>query len=313
MKDLMAAFMEELEDESINVERNVDGSQFTTYKIGGELSYLVKLSKRQDVYKISELVKAEYSGLFNDTNVVTIGKGSNVIVSDDGFKGCVFMFDGELASINGISEFENGVSRITVGTGMALPMLARQCAAQNVSGLEFYVGIPGSVGGAVVMNAGGHGKQTSDVLVSANVLDLLTGEISRFSVEECTYSYRKSRFTQKDLVFSAQFEGTVGDQESIQRELDNIVKWRRDNQPGGRNVGSVFQNPTDVSAGELIERAGLKGFRIGGAQVSPKHANFIQADESATASDVLEVIRAVQNEVLKSTGYELKTEVRYIS
>ncbi|MFN8015235.1 MAG: UDP-N-acetylmuramate dehydrogenase, partial [Acidimicrobiia bacterium] len=188
----------------------------------------------------------------------------------------------------------------------------RQCASNCVGGLEFYVGIPGSVGGAVAMNAGGHNCQTSDVLRSTNCLSLETGDFVNFDKDLCNFDYRKSRFTNSDFIVDATFEGFKRDEETIKERLDEIVKWRRENQPGGRNVGSVFQNPADCSAGELIEKAGLKGFSIGGAQVSEKHANFIQAAQDAKAQDIYDLIGHVKKHIFETTGYDLKTEVRYI-
>ncbi len=306
------AFVDALEGAGITVARDVSGSTLTTYRVGGPIAYCITLTSRDEINQLSTIISTNFCEQFNETNVVTIGKGSNVIVDDDGFDGCVFLLDGELATFNGSPIHTDGQITVAVGGGVSLPTFARQCVPEGISGLEFYVGIPGSVGGAVAMNAGGHGKQTSDVLVSCNVLDLCTGVTERFSNESCQFEYRHSRFRPTDIIYSAQFRGVHGESEEIKKTIDAIVGWRREHQPGGRNVGSVFQNPPDVAAAQLIDECNLKGFRIGGAHVSEKHANFIQADDNATAGDIRKLIEHVRAVVLETTGHQLKTEVRYI-
>ena len=309
---LIEDFVTELQSAGISIGKDVQGSTMTTYRVGGTLSYCVHIDSYETVGIVSRLIENNFVGQLNESNVVTIGKGSNILVSDEGFDGCVFIVDGELGEVLEIDELSDHEISVKVGAGMALPSFARQCVPNKISGLEFYVGIPGSVGGAVAMNAGGHGKQTSDVLISCEVLNLELGLIEKFSRDSCEFEYRRSRFRPTDIIFSAQFEGKPGDPNEIKKEIDSIVQWRREFQPGGRNVGSVFQNPEDISSGELIEKSKLKGVRIGKAHVSEKHANFIQADEGATAKDVAALIELVKSTVLESTGYELHTEVRYI-
>ena len=266
-----------LEEDGIEVRRDIFASNLTTYRLGGALKYLVFLKSELEIKLLSKRISEKYVGKILAKDVFILGNGSNVIVSDGGFDGLTFKLGGELAF-----------------------------------GCGFYVGIPGSVGGAVAMNAGGHGKQTSDVLDSVKVLSLTTGNIKNYSNSECDFSYRHSIFKSTDLIYMATYNCEKGINNKYKKELDNIVKWRRENQPGGRNIGSVFQNSYDISAGELIEKCSLKGFRIGGAYVSEKHANFIQADENTKAQDVVELIEYVRNSVKIQTGVELINEVRYI-
>lgn len=301
-------FLDDVTKLGINVSHDVDSSTLNTYRVGGPLAHVITLASRADCENLSSLITHTYQGTLTKDNVVTIGRGSNIIVSDNGFNGVVIVFTDELIACDHLV----GQSTIDVSAGVALPVLARQCASYELSGLEFYVGIPGSVGGAVAMNAGGHGKQTSDVLVSTDCIDLISGLLTTYPLEECEYSYRHSRFRSTDLIISAQYNVERGQESAIKDTLQSIVQWRRENQPGGRNVGSIFRNPEHASAGSLIERSGLKGYRVGGAYVSPKHANFIQADAGATARDIVGLISHVQRVVADATGTMLHTEVRLI-
>jgi UDP-N-acetylmuramate dehydrogenase len=301
-----------LRQSNLSIEENVSAASFNTYRVGGDIACLLLLRNLDDIHLLSEMIAAN-QGMFESIATATIGKGSNVIVSDEPYEGVVISLTEELAEFTGkIVQSPTSVFVSAYG-GVSLPTFARQCAPLGIAGLEFYVGIPGSIGGAVAMNAGGHGRQTSEVLASTDVLDLHSGELKSFSRDECEFGYRTSRFTNTDVIFSAQFIAALSITEEIKNSIDEIVSWRRENQPGGRNVGSVFQNPEEASAGQLIEEAGLKGFRIGGAHISEKHANFIQADEGATASDILQLIAHIQKVVMTTTSIALEPEVRYIA
>ncbi|MDQ1432366.1 MAG: UDP-N-acetylmuramate dehydrogenase, partial [Actinomycetota bacterium] len=176
-----------------------------------------------------------------------------------------------------------------------------------------YVGIPGSVGGAVRMNAGGHGRETADVLVSAEVVDLAAGgPPSLRPVAGLAFGYRRSAVTATDLVTAASFRVTAGAVDECEAALADIVRWRREHQPGGANAGSVFSNPAGDSAGRMIDAAGLKGFRVGGAVVSEKHGNFFQAEAGATADDVQRLVLEVQRRVHDASGVLLAPELRMV-
>ena len=192
-------------------------------------------------------------------------------------------------------------------------MLARRAAAAGRTGLEFYVGIPGSVGGAVRMNAGGHGRQTSDVLLTASVADLAgAGTPEPRACDALDLTYRHSNLRDDELVTAADFAVTADAAPACEERLAEIVRWRREHQPGGANAGSVFRNPEGDSAGRIIESVGLKGLRVGGAVVSEKHANFIQAEEGATAADVAAVVREVRDRVAAETGTVLIPELHWL-
>jgi UDP-N-acetylmuramate dehydrogenase len=189
-------------------------------------------------------------------------------------------------------------------------VLARRSAAAGLSGLEFFVGIPGSVGGAVRMNAGGHGRETRDVLLRARVRSLHGGgEIRRLALEDLDFAYRHSAIGESDVVVDAEFAVRRDDPASCEARVDEVVRWRRENQPGGANGGSVFRNPAGDAAGRLIDVAGGKGLRIGGAVVSEKHANFFQAEPGATAEDVRRLVELVRARVRDETGVELVPEL----
>jgi UDP-N-acetylmuramate dehydrogenase len=240
--------------------------------------------------------------------VLVVGNGSNLLVADDGFPGLALTLSGDFADI----ELEPSTGQIRAGAAVPLPVLARRTAAAGIGGLEWAVGVPGTVGGAVVMNAGGHGAQTSDSLVSVEVVDLGSGAARTLSAGELHLGYRSSVLTALDLVTAARLQGNPGADPAIARGvLDEIVAWRREHQPGGRNCGSVFSNPPGDSAGRLIEEAGLKGHRVGTAVVSTKHANFIQADAGGRADDVHRLIVEVQLVVEERTGVKLSTEIRF--
>ncbi len=198
------------------------------------------------------------------------------------------------------------------GAAAQYPVLARQSAAAGLAGMEWAVGIPGSVGGAVAMNAGGHGSQTADRLVAARLLELATGRVLERSASQLELGYRRSAVRAGDLVLDAVFALAPGDTEASAGEIAGIVRWRREHQPGGRNAGSVFTNPPGDSAGRLIEAAGLKGLRVGSAMVSDKHANFVLADLGGAADDVYRLIGEVQRLVAARLGVELSTELRFV-
>jgi UDP-N-acetylmuramate dehydrogenase len=275
----------------------------TTYRVGGAAALFVEISEES----VLEAVCTAVSG--SGVRVLVIGKGSNLLVADAGFAGLALHLGDRYADIS-----IDGVL-VEAGGATAYPVLARRCVAAGLAGMEWAVGIPGSVGGGVRMNAGGHGAETKDRLTAARVVDLGHGnpEPRRLTVAQLDFSYRHSAIGENDLVLGATFELDSGDAAQGAARLAEIVRWRRENQPGGQNAGSVFTNPPNDSAGRLIDSIGMKGFRIGTAAVSDKHANFIQADPGGSADDVRRVIDAVREAVLRRTGVELAVEVRWIS
>jgi UDP-N-acetylmuramate dehydrogenase len=203
---------------------------------------------------------------------------------------------------------------VEAGGAVSLPVLARRTVAAGITGFEWAVGVPGSIGGGVRMNAGGHGSDMASCLADVDLFDLTDGVERRVAAADLGLRFRGSDLDDHQLVLSARLALARGSREQSERELDEIVRWRRENQPGGQNAGSVFVNPVpgEVTAGELIDRVGLRGLRIGTAHVSEKHANFIQADDGGRAADVRAVIEAVRARVAAETGYVMRSEVRLV-
>jgi len=246
--------------------------------------------------------------------VAVIGRGSNLLVADAGFDGVVVVLGEEFSWVRVDSPGGDAEVRVHIGGGTPLPVAARRLAAAGVSGFEWAVGVPGSIGGAVRMNAGGHGAEMVDALESADILSLRSGRLARVPAGSLGLHFRGSALAAHHVVVSARLRTTGIDDAAGQRTLDGIVAWRRENQPGGRNAGSVFVNPApgDGSAGALIDAAGLRGFSVGGARVSEKHANFILNDGAASAADLERLIATVQDTVERQFGIRLVPEVRVI-
>jgi UDP-N-acetylmuramate dehydrogenase len=280
--------------------RNVPLGPLTTYRVGGTAALLLDLDGDDDLELAARVVSA--SGV--DTLVV--GKGSNLLVADAGFDGLALLLGDGLAEV----VVEGDVVR--AGGATPLPVLARRTVAAGLTGLEWAVGVPGSVGGGVRMNAGGHGSDMAATLQRVRVLDLATGKDGAVPVAALDLGYRHSAVAPHHVVVWAEFALGRGDAETGTRELAEIVRWRREHQPGGQNAGSVFTNPPGDSAGRLVDLAGCKGMRLGTAEVSEKHANFIQADAGGSADDVAALVAEVQARVELATGVRLHAELRMV-
>ena len=203
--------------------------------------------------------------------------------------------------------------QVDAGAALPLPVLARRSAEAGRSGLEFFIGIPGSVGGAVRMNAGCHGSDTAERLVTARIVDLAAAGATERGPDALEMSYRHSNLTAQEIVVSASFSTVESDPEACEREIRGITRWRKEHQPGGTlNAGSVFKNPEGDSAGRIIDELGLKGLRVGGVAVSDRHANFFIAEGGATPQDVFDLVRAVRGRVAAATGIVLEPEVQFL-
>ena len=274
----------------------------TTYRVGGCAAMFVAPATRAELDEAAAVI-TRY-----ELPVLVVGRGSNMLVADRGF-------DGVVVSLAALADgIEIAGTEVFSGSAVLLPVLARKTAAAGLTGFEWAVGVPGSIGGAVRMNAGGHGSDMAACLVQAEIFDVTDLQYGWRAVESLGLRFRGSDLADHEIVLTAHLQLASGDIERSEQEIAEIVRWRRDNQPGGQNAGSVFINPIpgELSAGELIDRVGLRGFRIGGAFVSDKHANFIQAGEGATAADVRAVMEAVRERVARETGFELRSEVRLV-
>lgn len=274
----------------------------TTYRVGGAAAVSVVADDVDDLRAVGRA--AQVSGL----PVLVVGRGSNLLVADRGFPGITVW----LGALGEGIEFDG--TEVVAGGGELLPVLARRTAAAGLTGFEWAVGVPGSVGGAVRMNAGGHGADMASVLVGVRVFDLRSGGDEVKAAADLGLRFRGSALGDHQVVISARLRLASGDRVTAERQIAEIVRWRREHQPGGQNAGSVFVNPVpgQVAAAELIDAAGLRGLRIGTAEVSRKHANFVQADEGGRAADVLAVIEEVRARVAEAFGILLRTEVRLV-
>ncbi|PLT28100.1 UDP-N-acetylmuramate dehydrogenase [Peribacillus deserti] len=274
----------------------------TTMKIGGPAQVFVEPSSIENLEKTMKVIK-KYNIKWR-----AIGRGSNLLVSDNGIEGAVIKLS------SGLSDLEINDTEIKAGAGYSLVSLATQMSKKGLSGLEFAGGIPGSVGGAVYMNAGAHGSDISNILVKAHVL-FDDATMAWLTKDEMEFSYRTSVLQTKKpgIVIEAVFSLQEGDREKIVEEIRNNKNYRKETQPYNHPcAGSIFRNPLPSHAGKLIEEAGLKGHSIGGAKISDMHGNFIVNAGGATADDVLALIQHVKDTIFEKFGIKMETEVEII-
>ena len=276
-------------------------SDFTSFKIGGKADVMLF---PDTVERLSEIISFSYK---NKIPVFILGKGSNLLVNDDGIRGIVINTN-KLDRIELIDE-----TTIRCECGISLSRLCRFALENSLSGLEFAFGIPGTAGGAAYMNAGAYGGEMKDVLVSCEHLNP-DGSLSSFDGEELSLGYRHSAYSDSDLVITVLvLKLKKGNRDDIKAKMDELIGKRKDKQPlEFPSAGSTFKRPEGYFAGALIEQCGLKGFTFGGAQVSEKHAGFVINIGSATAKDVIGVIEHCQKTVLVETGVTLEPEVKII-
>lgn len=283
------------------VRTRVPLAALTTFRVGGPAELFLEAESDADLAAIGRA--ANEAGL----PVLVLGKGSNVLVSDGGFSGIVLRLGKAFrwAAREGVE--------LVAGGAEPLPALAGVALAHRLAGLEFGVAIPASLGGAVRMNAGAHGRSMSDVLAGIEVFDLALGSRRWMAPADAGFSYRQSSLGDGAVVVGARIGLEPGTREEIRARMDEARDWRRATQPLAQpNCGSVFTNPPGDHAARLVEAAGAKGLRVGGAEVSRKHANFIVADPDARAADVAALIRTVQARVTEAFGVTLETEVRLV-
>ncbi|PGV88418.1 UDP-N-acetylmuramate dehydrogenase [Bacillus thuringiensis] len=277
-------------------------ARYTTMKIGGPADILIVPKHVAGIEKTLQLVK-QYK-----TKWTVIGRGSNLLVSDQGIEGVVIRL-GE-----GVDHLEVEKHKVRVGSGYPLIKLSTLLSRQGLAGLEFASGIPGSVGGAIYMNAGAHKSDISSVLSKALIL-FEDGTIDWLTNKELEFSYRASVLQTKrpGIVLEAEFQLQAGKREEIVRSMQNNKDYRRETQPWNHPcAGSIFRNPIPHFAGDLVEKAGLRGYRIGGAQISQMHGNFIVNTGGASAQDVLSLIELIKHTIKDKFDVDMHTEVEII-
>ena len=286
------------------VEKGFSLARLTTIRTGGSADWFARPANAEHLARLLGWADAE--GL----SVGVLGSGSNLLVADDGFRGLALKLDGELAAV----AREGG--QLLCGGGARLPSAAAKAAGWGLSGLEFGVNIPGTVGGAVKMNANAYGGQLAQVLEWVDVVTP-TGT-DRRRPEQLDFAYRRSNLGGREVVARASFGLEAGDPEAIKATMAAMRERRHEAQPSGiKTFGSTFKNPEDEwaqgrSAGQLLEAAGCRGLQVGGARFSPKHANFVENAGAATTADVLELMAAGRRRVHERFGVALEPEVQLL-
>ena len=286
---------------SDNVYRNEPMKRHTTFRIGGPADYYLCPHSAKEIQKVVEICREEKLPYF------ILGNGSNLLVSDQGYRGVVIQL------WKNVSDIRVEGCLIHAKAGASLAKIAAEALEEGLTGMEFAAGIPGTLGGAVVMNAGAYGGEMKDILKEALVMDG-EGRIFTLTKEELKLGYRTSAVKEKGyIVLAAVLELRPGDREEIRKLMEDLKQKRVEKQPLDLpSAGSTFKRPEGYFAGKLIMDAGLRGFSVGGAQVSEKHCGFVVNTGGASASDVLTLIREVQKRVREKFGVELETEVKFL-
>ena len=270
----------------------------TALGVGGKAKYFAEVDSLYGLNLLTALAQ-RYRVKYK-----IIGNGTNVLVSDKGY-------DGVIICLKKLSDVFFKRDEVRAMAGANLDKLIKFAVDHRLTGLEALSGIPATVGGAVVMNAGAFGHNISDRITTVETLH--NGKIKIYDKDDCKFGYRKSRFLgKKETVVSASFKLDQGDREEINVRIKNYRELRKNVQPSGKSCGSVFKNPPKLSAGALVDKAGLKGYSVGGAKISERHGNFILTDSRATATDVYALINYIKEEINKIFGVRLTEEVEYV-
>ena len=279
----------------------------TSFKIGGPAEVFIKIADIETLKKVLSFAK-KYK-----IPVTILGNGSNVLVSDKGIKGITLQIEIQKLEEQTLRSEENKEEIITVGAGNKLSAVAYEMLNKSLSGMEELSGIPGTIGGAVYMNAGAHGKEIKDIVVSITYLDENRNK-KQMSSEQAEFSYRHSIFEEKDyIILEVMIKLQKGNKAQIEEKMKEYAEFRKEKQPlEYPNSGSTFKRGKDYITAQLIDECGLKGYTIGGAQVSTKHAGFIVNSSNATAKDVLDLAKYVQEKVYERFKKKIELEIKVI-
>ena len=275
-------------------------SKHTSFKIGGPAEIFVKINNVEELKLIIKISKKA------EVPITVVGNGSNLLVSDDGIRGIVLKIEFDKIEIE-----ESG--KLKVGSGVKLAFLAQKCLKEKLKGFEFASGIPGTIGGAIRMNAGAHGSEMKDIVKKITCMTR-DGKIQVISNEEAKFEYRNSIFSQNDyIILEAEIQLRKGNPEEIRSKMDEYATYRKEKQPiEYPSAGSTFKRGNDFITAKLIDECGLKGYQIGGAQVSEKHAGFIINKGNATAEDVKQLMKYVEEQVYNKFGKKIEAEIEII-
>lgn len=277
----------------------------TSFKIGGPAEFYIKIKSIEELQKILKFAKKE------NIKITIIGNGSNVLVSDKGIKGIVIRTN--LKEIE-IEEKEQNKIEITVDDAVPIGFLAQKLLKEEIAGFEEIAGIPGTIGGAILMNAGAHGKEIKDIVTEVTAMDY-NGRIFNFTNEEAEFTYRHSKFSNGEyIILQAKMLLQKGSKEEIKAKMDEYAQYRKEKQPiEYPSAGSTFKRGTDFITAKLIDEAGLKGYSIGGAKVSEKHAGFIINTGDATSQDVLDLAKYITDKVYEKFRKKIEFEIKILN
>lgn len=278
-------------------------AKHTSFKIGGPADVFIKVDNIEELKETLDLSKK------NQIPLTIIGNGSNLLVTDKGIRGITAKLNLKDIEIKN----ENNKQIIKVDAGVPVGLLAQKLLKEEIAGFEELSGIPGTIGGAVIMNAGAHGKEIKDILKKVTAMDY-DGNIYEFTNEECKFSYRNSKFQkEKYIILQATLILEKGNSQEIKEKMDEYMQFRKEKQPiEYPNAGSTFKRGEDFVTAKLIDEAGLKGYKVGGAQVSEKHAGFIVNVDNATAKDVIELTDYIKEKIEEKFGKKINLEIQII-
>ena len=274
-------------------------SKHTTFKVGGNADIFIKINEIEELKYALKVIKEDNIPMY------IIGNGSNILVKDNGIRGIVLSIE--------LDNLEITENIVTLGAGVKLILLAHKCAKCGLTGLEFASGIPGTIGGAIRMNAGAYGDEISSKVIETKYMDL-EGNIHTINNEEHEFSYRNSIFTKnKNIILQTKLKLEKGDEIEIRDKMEELKKARQEKQPLEYfSAGSIFKRGNDFITSKLIDEAGLKGYSIGDAEVSTKHAGFVINKGNAKAKDILGVIQYVKTKVKEKYGKDIELEIEII-
>lgn len=298
MDDIYQKLTSTIDESKIKVNESM--KKHTSFKVGGNAKYFITATHVEDIKSVLKLAKEEKIKLF------ILGNGSNVLFKEEEYNGIVLQVKLDNMKI------ENNI--ITVEAGVKNAIIARKLLEEELSGFEFAAGIPGTIGGAIRMNAGAYGGEMKDIVTSVTYLDYETLQIKEITNEECNFSYRHSIFCEnKNVIVSTTLKLQKSNKTEIETKMNEYIESRKEKQPlEYPSAGSTFKRGKDFITAKLIDECGLKGYKIGGAQVSEKHAGFIINKQNATATDIIELIEYIKKTVYEKTGNMIELEIEII-
>ncbi len=286
------------------IKQNEPMKNHTSFKIGGPAEFYIKIKSIEELQKILKFAKKE------NIKITIVGNGSNILVSDKGIDGIVIRTN--LKEIK-IKDIEQNKVEITVDDATPIGFLAQKLLKEEITGFEEISGIPGTIGGAILMNAGAHGKEIKDIVTEVTAIDY-EGKIHKFTNEESEFTYRNSKFSEGNyIILQAKMVLKKGNAKDIKAKMDEYAQYRKEKQPiEYPSAGSTFKRGTDFITAKLIDEAGLKGYSVGGAKISEKHAGFIINTGNATAQDVLDLAKYVTDKVYEKFGKKIEFEIKIL-